>query len=77
MWHCPNFTCSGPGAHYHRTQLKSYKENDDRTHSVDYEEWGKIAEEKLEEMEESPLKDAVKAGIKKLKVQITSHKMGL
>ena len=77
IWYCPNFTCSGPGAHTHRRKLSSYKENEDGTHTVDDEEWISEAENLLETMKEIPLKEAIKAGIKRLKVQITGSKMGL
>jgi hypothetical protein len=39
IFHCPNPFCHGSGGAYFRTTLKSYVENNDRTHSVDPTEW--------------------------------------
>jgi hypothetical protein len=77
MWWCPNFTCTGPGAHTHRRKLKSYVENADSTHSVDNVEWSKVSMEMMESLEDSPLKEAVEAGIKRMQTNITGTKFGL
>ena len=43
IWHCPNALCTGPGAAYFRSTLKSYKEVP-RGHTVDeWEYWIKGA----------------------------------
>jgi len=42
MWACPNLACSGPGGHYHRRDLKSYKETNDGHHTIqilEYLDW--------------------------------------
>lgn len=38
LWFCPNVLCPGPGATYWRSQLKSYRDNEDGTYSVDSRE---------------------------------------
>jgi hypothetical protein len=38
IFYCPNPSCSGPGAHWFREKLKSYKEFRDERHTVDDKE---------------------------------------
>jgi ribosomal protein L37AE/L43A len=77
VWHCPNVACSGPGAHYHRRKLLSYKETGDGKHTVDWGEWKMMAEEFLKENKDPLLVDAVKASLKKIATHATSKKFGL
>jgi hypothetical protein len=77
LWHCPNFTCTGPGGHSHRRTLKSYKEDVDGKHTIDIEDWMEEAKKKIKTLEDSPIKEAVAAGIKAFIIKITSTKMGL
>jgi ribosomal protein L37AE/L43A len=76
-WHCPNVACSGPGAHYHRRKLKSYKLIGDGKHTVDWGEWKVMVEEFLKENEDPLLVDATKASLRKMATHATSNKFGL
>jgi len=77
VWHCPNVACSGPGAHYHRRKLKSYKETGDGKHTVDWGEWKVMVEEFLKENQDPSLVDATKASLRKIATHATSNKFGL
>jgi hypothetical protein len=39
IWGCPNISCLGPGGHYHRRNLKSYKEVEDGKHTIEILEY--------------------------------------
>jgi hypothetical protein len=76
MWGCPNITCTGPGNSYYRSKLKSFREEGSK-HSVDTQEWLEKVREDNKSVTDPDLIEAVKAGIKKMEVSLTSTKFGL
>lgn len=39
IWYCPNILCSATGNAHYRAKLKSYREEPDSKHSVDWYDW--------------------------------------
>jgi hypothetical protein len=77
MWYCPNFGCTGPGAHSHRRTLKSYKEEGSGKHSVDYTEWRDETLKKSATVTDHHLKEAMIFSARNMTTRITSDKLGL
>ncbi len=49
MLYCPNPLCPSAGGAWFRARLKSYREEKDGRHSVDYKEWQREAKKYLKE----------------------------
>lgn len=77
MWGCPNITCTGPGNSHYRSNLKSFKVEPERHHSVDTKEWLEKVKEDIRSVTDPSLIEAIEAGIKRMEVSVTSGKFGL
>lgn len=65
VWYCPNPVCPGPGGHYLRSNLESYKDSDFTHYTIDTAEYLDAVAKKAIEIQDDSIKLAIGSEINK------------
>lgn len=73
IWHCPNWLCNSSGAYCWKRRLKSYKENEDGTFSIDWKEAIEKAERDIGTVQDQIIKETILKSIKAAKKELKNE----